>query len=58
MTKPKPKSFDEQFREYLSERCAEPGCESVATHNQPYRKGHGWCNTHTDWDQPAFARSD
>lgn len=43
------------FARYLSEPCEEPGCERTATHNQAGRKV---CNTHMDWDAPAFARND
>lgn len=49
-------TFDKEFTKYLSESCDESGCSDAATHNQP---GRGkFCNQHTDWGQPAFARDD
>jgi len=50
------------FSEYLSQPCDESGCDDTATHNG-YRRAaphpHGkWCNAHTSWDHPAFARND
>lgn len=49
--------------EYLSKPCDRAGCDQIATHNgydkgvpdSPYGK---FCNAHTDWDRPAFARND
>lgn len=52
-----PKSFEE----YLREPCDEEGCDSTATHNATSRstgKRGQFCNSHMDWEQPAFARND
>lgn len=54
-------TFDDAFTAYLSEPCDEPGCDTSATHNGTGRSTgrHGrWCNQHTDFDAPAFARDD
>lgn len=49
------------FGEYLNQPCDEPGCTDAATHNGTGtitgRRGQ-FCNTHTSWDHPAFARDD
>jgi hypothetical protein len=49
------------FADYLSEMCEAKGCENTATHSGFLRgtsiRGD-WCNQHTDWDKPAFARND
>lgn len=52
--------FD-SFDEYLSQPCDRPDCDDTATHNGFDRdtgKRGKFCNAHTSWDQPAFARDD
>lgn len=49
------------FACHLEQPCDEPECDRAATHNGVSKSGaHGrkWCNTHTSWDHPAFARDD
>lgn len=46
---------------YLAEPCDHAGCDDTATHNGSDRETgrHGkFCNAHTSWDAPAFARDD
>lgn len=59
MAAPRP---DRGLTEYLSQPCDELDCDLTATHNgyrreAPHRHGQ-WCNAHTSWDRPAFARND
>lgn len=49
----------ESFEEYLSEPCDD--CDRTATHNGTSTvtgKRGQFCNEHTSWDAPAFARND
>jgi hypothetical protein len=51
------------FSCYLSKPCDQEGCDAQATHNGVQRGSAGlvrgrWCNAHTSWDHPAFARND
>jgi hypothetical protein len=48
---------------YLDRPCEAERCENRATHSgirrgsSPAIRGD-WCNEHTSWDHPAFARND
>ena len=51
------------FDRYLSEPCDQEDCDRTATHNGIGKGTAGlirgrWCNAHTSWDHPAFARND
>lgn len=45
------------FEEYLRQPCDNAACDRRASHNQSRANGSKWCNQHTDWDKPAFARN-
>lgn len=49
------------LHEHLSERCDDEDCTSTATHDGRSKttgQRGKFCNTHTDWNAPAFARND
>jgi len=49
------------FTRHLSHPCDHAGCTDTATHNgtdQETGECREFCNAHTSWDHPAFARND
>jgi len=51
--------YPDSFSEYLSQPCDD--CPDTATHNGVSTvtgKRGRFCNAHTSWDAPAFARDD